>query len=94
MAAPAQSQPAPKDLYSFDPAEIQQPPTAWVIVLSCLIKPAMQAEIGVNWIVWGWTLMISMTRFQIGTMFGGVSQVLNQIFPPCPWWPGWSRCWR
>jgi Mn2+/Fe2+ NRAMP family transporter len=146
MAAPSQSQPVPKDLYSFDPADIQQPPTAfgailrrigpgmilsasivgsgeliatttlgaevgyacmWVIVLSCLIKPAIQAEIGrysistgetglagfnrvpgprigVNWIVWGWALMISMTRFQIGAMFGGVSQVLNQIFPAVP----------
>jgi Mn2+/Fe2+ NRAMP family transporter len=83
----------------------------WVIVLSCLIKPAMQAEIGrysistgetglagfnlvpgprvgVNWIVWGWAAMISMTRFQIGAMFGGVSQVLNALFPsvPVPVW--------
>ena len=36
-------------------------------------------RIGVNWIVWGWVAMITMTRFQIGAMFGGVAQVLNQI---------------
>ncbi len=81
----------------------------WVIILSCLIKPAIQAEIGrysvstgetglagfnrvpgpklgVNWIVWGWVLMISMTRFQIGAMFGGVGQVLNQLIPGVPVW--------
>ena len=74
----------------------------WIIILSCFIKPAIQAEIGrysiatgetglagfnhvpgprlgVNWIVWGWVAMIAMTRFQIGAMFGGVAQVLNQI---------------
>ncbi|MEZ5351502.1 MAG: Nramp family divalent metal transporter [Bryobacteraceae bacterium] len=79
----------------------------WVIILSCLVKPAIQAEIGrysvstgetglagfnrvpgpklgVNWIVWGWVLMISMTRFQIGAMFGGVAQVLNQLIPGVP----------
>lgn len=79
----------------------------WVIILSCFIKPAIQAEIGrysvstgetglagfnrvpgpragVNWIVWGWVAMISMTRFQIGAMFGGVAQVLNQIMPAVP----------
>lgn len=147
MSAPAPSK-APKDLYSFDPAEIQQPPVTlrailkrigpgmilsasivgsgeliatttlgaevgyvclWIIILSCLIKPAIQAEIGrfsistgetglaqfnrvpgprigVNWIVWGWALMISMTRFQIGAMFGGVSQVLNRLIPAVPVW--------
>jgi Mn2+/Fe2+ NRAMP family transporter len=74
----------------------------WIIILSCLIKPAIQAEIGrfsiatgetglagfnrvpgprmgVNWICWGWVAMICMTRFQIGAMFGGVAQVLNQL---------------
>lgn len=79
----------------------------WVIILSCFIKPAIQAEIGrysvstgetglagfnkvpgprlgVNWIVWGWVAMISMTRFQIGAMFGGVAQVLNQLVPSVP----------
>lgn len=74
----------------------------WIIILSCFIKPAIQAEIGrysiatgetglagfnrvpgprlgVNWICWGWVAMICMTRFQIGAMFGGVAQVLNQL---------------
>jgi len=74
----------------------------WIIILSCFIKPAIQAEIGrysiatgetglagfnhvpgprigVNWICWGWVAMITMTRFQIGAMFGGVAQVLNQL---------------
>lgn len=146
----AASAPPVKDLYSFDPAEVQEPPRdfrsilkrigpgmilsasivgsgeliatttlgaevgyicLWVIVLSCLIKPAIQAEIGrysistgetglagfnqvpgprigVNWVVWGWAAMITMTRFQIGAMFGGVSQVLNALFPavPVPVW--------
>jgi Mn2+/Fe2+ NRAMP family transporter len=139
---------ASKDLYSFDPSDVQDPPQGlwatlkrigpglilsasivgsgeliatttlgaevgyvcmWVIILSCLVKPAIQAEIGrysvstgetglagfnrvpgprlgVNWIVWGWALMISMTRFQIGAMFGGVSQVLNQLMPSVPIW--------
>ncbi len=79
----------------------------WVILLSCFVKPAIQAEIGrysistgetglagfnhvpgpragVNWVVWGWVAMISMTRFQIGAMFGGVGQVLNQLVPAVP----------
>ncbi|MBI4873758.1 MAG: Nramp family divalent metal transporter, partial [Acidobacteria bacterium] len=76
----------------------------WVILLSCFIKPAIQAAIGrytvstgntglagfnevpgpragVNWIVWLWPCLIFMTRFQIGAMFGGVGQVLNQLIP-------------
>jgi len=80
----------------------------WVIILSCLIKPAVQSEIGryviatgrtgaegfnevpgprvfgVNWVIWAWAAMIVMTFFQIGGMFGGVAQVLNQIFPTIP----------
>ncbi len=79
----------------------------WAILLSCILKPAIQAEIGrhsvatgetglagfnhvpgprvgVNWIVWGWALMILMTRFQIGAMFGGVAQALNIAFPSIP----------
>ncbi len=79
----------------------------WVIILSCILKPAIQAEIGrhsiatgetglagfnhfpgprlkVNWIVWGWALMILMTRFQIGAMFGGVAQALSLAFPGVP----------
>jgi len=79
----------------------------WVIVLSCFLKPMIQAEIGrhsvatgqtglagfnhlpgprlkVNWLVWGWALMILMTRFQIGAMYGGVAQALNQLVPSVP----------
>jgi manganese transport protein len=81
----------------------------WVILLSCFIKPAIQAEIGrfsvstgqtglegfnhvpgprlgVNWVVYGWLAMICMTRFQIGAMYGGVGQVLNQLMPAVPVW--------
>ncbi|MCS7024548.1 MAG: Nramp family divalent metal transporter [Bryobacteraceae bacterium] len=76
----------------------------WVILISCLIKPSVQAELGrytiatgktgldgfdqvpgprwkVNWIVWMWAFMVLMTMFQIGAMFGGVAQVLNQLMP-------------
>ncbi len=79
----------------------------WVIVLSCFIKPAVQAELGrysvatgetgregmnhvpgprwkVNWIVWGWVAMVTMTRFQIGAMFGGVAITLNTLVPAVP----------
>jgi Mn2+/Fe2+ NRAMP family transporter len=79
----------------------------WVILLSCLIKPAVQAEIGrytiasgetglagfnrfpgprwkVNWIVWAWAFLVLMTLFQVGAMFGGVSQVMNQLIPAIP----------
>lgn len=79
----------------------------WVIILSCILKPAIQAEIGrhsvatgetglagfnhvpgprlkVNWIVWAWAVMILMTRFQIGAMFGGVAQALSLAFPSVP----------
>jgi manganese transport protein len=76
----------------------------WIIILSCLIKPVVQAELGrhtiatgetgleglnhvpgprfkVNWIVWGWALMVLFTLLQIGAMFGGVAQVMNLLFP-------------
>ncbi len=79
----------------------------WVILISCFIKPAIQAELGrytiatcktglgsfnevpgpragVNWAVWMWVAMIIMTRFQIGAMFGGVAQVMNQLVPSVP----------
>lgn len=79
----------------------------WVILLSCIVKPALQAEIGrysiatgqtglagfncipgprlgVNWVVWGWAAMITMTRFQIGAMFGGVAQTLHMLMPGVP----------
>jgi Mn2+/Fe2+ NRAMP family transporter len=38
----------------------------------------------VNWIVWAWAFMVSMTLLQIGAMFGGVSQVMNMLFPAVP----------
>jgi Mn2+/Fe2+ NRAMP family transporter len=80
----------------------------WIILLSCFIKPAVQAEIGryiistgqtgaegfnhtpgpaprgVSWAVWAWAAMTIMTLFQVGAMFGGVGQVLNQVFPAVP----------
>ncbi len=79
----------------------------WVILLSCLIKPAVQAELGrytiataetglesfnhlpgprwkVSWVVWAWALMVLMTLFQVGAMFGGVSQVMHELIPAVP----------
>jgi len=79
----------------------------WVILLTCLIKPAIQAEMGrytiasgetgleaynrlpgprwkVNWVVWIWAFMVIMSIFQVGAMFGGVSQVMNQLVPSVP----------
>jgi manganese transport protein len=80
----------------------------WIIILSCVIKPAVQAEMGryiiatgktgaegfehmpgprpagINWAVWLWAVMILLTWFQIGAMFGGVAQVLNLIWPAIP----------
>ncbi len=76
----------------------------WIILLSCVLKPAVQAELGryviatgktglaafnevpgprlkVGWVVWGWVIMTAMTRFQIGAMYGGVAQVMNQLIP-------------
>jgi manganese transport protein len=38
----------------------------------------------VSWVVWMWALMVATTTFQIGAMFGGVSQVMNQIVPSVP----------
>jgi Mn2+/Fe2+ NRAMP family transporter len=38
----------------------------------------------VNWIVWAWAGMVTMTLLQIGAMFGGVSQVMNIVFPSVP----------
>jgi manganese transport protein len=48
-------------------------------------------RLGVNWIVWLWAVMVLMTLFQIGAMFAGVAQVLNQLVPSIPvtyWVPG------
>ncbi len=79
----------------------------WVIILSCLIKPVVQAVMGrhtiataetslesfnqmpgprwrVNWVVWGWALVVLMSLFQVGAMYGGVSQVMNQLVPWVP----------
>jgi Mn2+/Fe2+ NRAMP family transporter len=79
----------------------------WVIILSCLIKPVVQAVMArytiasaeaslesfnhmpgprwrVNWVVWGWALVVLMSQFQIGAMYGGVSQVMNQLLPAVP----------
>ena len=136
----------PKDPYSYDHADVAEPPRTlggvfrrigpgmilaasivgsgeliatttlgaevgyvalWVILLSCFLKPAIQAEIGrhsiatgdtglagfnhvpgprlgVNWICWGWALMVLMTRFQVGAMFGGVAQALHIVMPAVP----------
>ncbi|HYO82141.1 MAG TPA: Nramp family divalent metal transporter, partial [Bryobacteraceae bacterium] len=87
----------------------------WIILLSCVIKPAVQSEFGryiiatgetgaeafrhvpgpkirnVSWMVWAWAFMTLITWFQIGAMFGGVAQVLNQLVPAVPvvvWIPG------
>jgi Mn2+/Fe2+ NRAMP family transporter len=80
----------------------------WIIILSCIIKPAVQSELGryiiatgqtgaegfaympgprpggINWAVWAWGIMCLITWFQIGAMFGGVGQVMNQVFPAVP----------
>ncbi len=38
----------------------------------------------VNWVVWLWALMVICTLLQVGAMYGGVSQVMNLIFPSIP----------
>jgi hypothetical protein len=38
----------------------------------------------VNWIVWAWASMTILTQLQTGAMFGGVSQVMNQLIPAVP----------
>ena len=76
----------------------------WIILLSCLIKPGIQAELGrytiatgetgleslnrvpgprlrVNWVVWGWAVMVLFTLLQVGAMFGGTAEVLHIIVP-------------
>ncbi|MCL5745423.1 MAG: Nramp family divalent metal transporter, partial [Acidobacteria bacterium] len=132
-----------KDLYAFDPADVENPPASWggalrrigpgmilsasivgsgeliatttlgakvgyvalwVILLSCFIKPAVQAAIGrftvatgqtglagfdmlpgpragVRWAVWMWAIMVLVTQFQVGAMYGGVAQVLHLLVP-------------
>jgi Mn2+/Fe2+ NRAMP family transporter len=79
----------------------------WIIVVSCAIKPVVQAEFGrytiatghtalegfnrvpgpragVNWLIWAWALMVSLTLLQVGGMYGGVAQVLHLLVPPVP----------
>ena len=81
----------------------------WIIILSCLIKPGIQAELGrytiatgetgleslnrvpgprlrVNWVVWGWAIMVLFTLLQVGAMFGGTAEVLHIIVPSVPVW--------
>jgi manganese transport protein len=38
----------------------------------------------VNWVVWAWAAMVFTTLFQVGAMFGGVAQVMNQLVPVVP----------
>ena len=38
----------------------------------------------VNWVVWVWAAMVATTLFQVGAMFAGVSQVMNQLLPAVP----------
>ncbi|MBI3696646.1 MAG: Nramp family divalent metal transporter [Acidobacteria bacterium] len=79
----------------------------WLIVLSCLAKVFVQAELGrytiasgetgleafnrvpgprwqVGWVVWMWAFIVFCTLLQVGAMYGGVSQVLNLVFPSVP----------
>ncbi|MGC8794128.1 MAG: Nramp family divalent metal transporter [Bryobacteraceae bacterium] len=79
----------------------------WVILLSCFVKPIVQAEMGrytiatgetglrafdhvpgprwrVNWIVWAWAFMVSVTLFQVGAMYAGISQVMHSLLPALP----------
>jgi manganese transport protein len=76
----------------------------WLIVVSCAVKPVVQAEMGrysiatgettlegfnrmpgpragVSWLVWAWLLMVALVQLQVGGMFGGVAQVMNQVVP-------------
>lgn len=41
--------------------------------------PGPRAKLG--WVVWFWAAVVMMTLFQIGAMFGGVAQVMNQLIP-------------
>jgi len=38
----------------------------------------------VSWVIWAWAFMVVMSLFQVGAMFGGLSQVMNQIVPWVP----------
>ena len=41
-------------------------------------------RLGVNWLVWVWGIMVMLTLLQVGGMYGGVAQVLNQVVPQVP----------
>jgi len=41
-------------------------------------------RLGVNWLIWTWALMVSLTLLQVGGMYGGVSQVLHLLVPAIP----------
>ena len=38
----------------------------------------------VSWVVWAWALVVATSLFQVGAMFGGVAQVMNQVLPGVP----------
>lgn len=38
----------------------------------------------VSWLVWMWGFMVTATLFQIGAMLGGISEILNRLFPAVP----------
>lgn len=37
-----------------------------------------------NWVVWSWAIMVAVTQFQVGAMFGGLGQVMNGLIPAVP----------
>ncbi|HET7217538.1 MAG TPA: Nramp family divalent metal transporter [Vicinamibacterales bacterium] len=41
-------------------------------------------RLGVNWLVWAWGIMVTLTLLQVGGMYGGVAQVLNILAPAIP----------
>jgi Mn2+/Fe2+ NRAMP family transporter len=76
----------------------------WVVLLSCIVKPVVQAELGrytvasgetglegldrmpgprlrVSWSVWAWAVMVLTSLVQVGGMFGGLAQVMQQLVP-------------
>jgi Mn2+/Fe2+ NRAMP family transporter len=38
-------------------------------------------RLGVSWLVWAWTLTVTLTLLQVGGMYGGVGQVLHMLVP-------------
>ena len=38
----------------------------------------------VSWLVWMWCVMVTFTLFQVGAMLGGISEILNMMFPSVP----------